>query len=230
MKVTDREESMADFELFEVRETVSRFAGAGESTMALTVCLVTALSIADFIDPDLTSAGAGQFTAGDIGVLTLAAALRENGLHSKVINLDSLFLVFLGRAKDSRAGKAAAQPLDTPPVDGGRMRDSEPGSSPHFFDFVMDRVSPLSFDIFGFSSICSSYPLTLRMAQHVKSINPKARIILGGPQASVVDEPTMGAFPCIDLVLREKRTILSPAYSGSSHARIEAANWKIFRG
>jgi len=68
---------MADFELFATRETTDRFAGArGDNTKALTVCLVT-LSLADFIDPELTSEGAGQFMAGNIGVLTLAAVLRE---------------------------------------------------------------------------------------------------------------------------------------------------------
>jgi radical SAM superfamily enzyme YgiQ (UPF0313 family) len=60
----------------------------------------------------------------------------------------------------------------------------------------------LCFDVFGFSSICSSYPLTLRLAREAKRLNPEARIILGGPQASVVDVPTLRAFPCVDIIVR----------------------------
>jgi radical SAM superfamily enzyme YgiQ (UPF0313 family) len=194
---------MMDFELFAARERVDRLAGArGEKTKPLTVCLVTALSLADFVDPELTSQGAGQFMAGNIGVLTLAAILREKGQHPEVVNLDCLFLDFLGRNGDQRRGEAVARSLNTPQVDGGPVRGSEPGSSADFFHFAMERLKALSFDVFGFSSICSSYPLTLRLAQQVKALNPNSLIILGGPQASVVDEPTMQAFPCIDFVLR----------------------------
>ena len=188
---------MADFELFEVvkSETADPIAGdRGESTKALTVCLVTALSLADFVDPELTSKGAGQFMAGNIGVLTLAAVLREKGQDPQVVNLDSLFLDFLGRIQHQPFGEAANL--------GAPEAESEHEISTYFFHFVMEHLSRLSFDVFGFSSICSSYPLTLRLAQQVKSLNPNSRIILGGPQASVVDEPTMRAFRWIDFVLR----------------------------
>jgi radical SAM superfamily enzyme YgiQ (UPF0313 family) len=50
--------------------------------------------------------------------------------------------------------------------------------------------------------VCSSYPLTLRIAGAVKRVHPESVIVLGGPQASVVDVATMRAYPFIDLVVR----------------------------
>ncbi|MGA8029615.1 MAG: radical SAM protein, partial [Bryobacteraceae bacterium] len=114
--------------------------------------------------------------AGSVGVLTLAAILREKSLKPAVVNLDCLYLEFLGSDKDK-------VPND-------------------FFQFITQRLALQSFDVFGFSSICSSYPLTLRLAQQVKNLFPNAQVVLGGPQASVVDQTTMRAFPCIDFVLR----------------------------
>ena len=55
------------------------------------VCLITALTVADFIDPDLI-VDAHANTGAQIGVLTLAALLREQGLRPIVVNLDDLFL------------------------------------------------------------------------------------------------------------------------------------------
>jgi len=57
-------------------------------------------------------------------------------------------------------------------------------------------------DLYGFSSICSTYPLSLRVAREVKRMRPYATILFGGPQASVVDVATMTAFPFVDFILR----------------------------
>jgi len=199
----DERGGMTDLKLFDVCEAFESFPGRqSQNTKALRLCLVTSLSLADFIDPELTSKGAGQFMAGNIGVLTLAAVLREQGQHPEVVNLDRLFLDFLTLNEGQRCNRTAALILKTPHVDGGHVKGSEFGSSTSFFGFVMERLHPMDFDVFGFSSICSSYPLTVRLAQQIKNLNPNSIIILGGPQASVVDEPTMRAFPCIDFVVR----------------------------
>lgn len=137
------------------------------------ICLVTALSVADFIDPDLT-VDAHAKTGAQLGVLTLSALLRQQGYRPTVINLDDLFFEFVR--------------LDR--------------SAETFFAFVARHLPAASFDVYGLSSICSSYPLTLRLAQEIRRLNPDARIILGGPQASVVDVATIRAFPCIDIIVR----------------------------
>ena len=155
------------------------------------ICLVTALTVSDFIDPDLT-AGAHSNTGAQLGVLTLAALLRQQGRDPYIVNLDDLFFEFvrLDKTRPSINRDKSVAPLVESP------------SSESFFSFVARHLPIENFDIFGLSSICSSYPLTLRLAQEIRRTNPHAKIILGGPQASVVDVATLHAFPCVDVIVR----------------------------
>jgi radical SAM superfamily enzyme YgiQ (UPF0313 family) len=159
----------------------------------LSVCLVTALTVADFIDPDLTTETHSN-TGAQIGVLTLAALLREQGFRPIFFNLDDLFYDFIG-------GHSCPASTDSDPTATGPT-DAHQEASEFFFPFVVRKLRAIACDVFGFSSICSSYPLTLRLAQEARQINPQAKIIIGGPQATVVDVATMGAFPCVDIIVR----------------------------
>jgi hypothetical protein len=157
------------------------------------ICLITALTVADFIDPDLI-AGAHSTTGAQLGVLTLAALLRQRGFEPTVIDLDTLFLDFVkdDRSRPSvRSDRAARTPSEREEI-----------HSDLFFPFLATRLRALSLDVVGLSSICSSYPLTLRLAEEVKRLNPRAVVIIGGTQASVVDVATLLAFPCVDVVVR----------------------------
>jgi len=153
------------------------------------VCFVTALTVSDFIDPDLT-AGANSTTGAHLGVLTLAALLRRQAYDPFIVNLDDLFFEFVSQDKTR------------PSIN--RDGDVVPlaKSSESFFSFVTRHLPTQPFDIFGLSTICGSYPLTLRLAQEIRRTNPEAKIILGGPQASVVDVATLKAFPCVDVIVR----------------------------
>jgi len=152
------------------------------------ICLVTALTVSDFIDPDLT-AGANSNTGAQLGVLTLAALLRREGYDPYIVNLDDLFFEFV-RLDTTRPSINR----DT------RVAPLQPSES--FYSFVVRQLPAQSFDVVGLSSICGSYPLTLRLAQEIRRTNPQAKIILGGPQASVVDVATLNAFPCVDIIVR----------------------------
>jgi radical SAM superfamily enzyme YgiQ (UPF0313 family) len=154
------------------------------------ICLVSALTVADFIDPDLITEAHAN-TGAQLGILTLAAILREQGFKPHVVNLDDLFYSFIGRGQNETK---ASQDL-----------------SEFFFPFVARHLQSLAFEIFGFSSICSSYPLTLRLADEVRRLNPEAKVILGGPQASVVDVATLEAFPGIDFIVRGEADRTFPA-------------------
>lgn len=55
--------------------------------------------------------------------------------------------------------------------------------------------------VIGFSTMCSSYHTTLRIAQECKRIHPEAQIILGGPQASITAEATMREFTFLDAIV-----------------------------
>ena len=153
------------------------------------VCFVTALTVSDFIDPDLT-AGANSTTGAHLGVLTLAALLRRQGYDPCIVNLDDLFFEFVSQDKTRPSINRGG---DVVPL-------TEPSES--FFSFVTRHLPTGPFEIFGLSTICGSYPLTLRLSQEIRRTNPQAKIILGGPQASVVDVATLNAFPCVDVIVR----------------------------
>jgi radical SAM superfamily enzyme YgiQ (UPF0313 family) len=140
------------------------------------VCLVSALTMSDFGDPELTLASDQLHWYPPIGILSIAAVLNDRGITPLVVNLNKLF-------------------FDSLKYDGERRQFD-------FLTFIVQYLESLSFEILGLSTICSSYPLTLRIAREVNRLHPSIKIILGGPQASVVDIQTMKAFPFIDFVVR----------------------------
>lgn len=157
-----------------------------QSPQQFSVCLITALTIADFVDLTAT-VSARQNVGAQIGVFTLAAVLRQHGYAVDVVNLDEYFLDYL---KPEMGG----------PTSG--LTESETVEPTSLLAFVLKRLSTFSPDVFGLSSICSSYPLTLRLARELKKLNPDVPVVLGGPQASVVDVATMNAFLYVDAVVR----------------------------
>jgi radical SAM superfamily enzyme YgiQ (UPF0313 family) len=160
---------------------------------------VTAFNLADLLDPELTTEVARKTTGAQLGILTLAAIVRNHGHVPRVVNLDSLFLEFLelrGQTRDSTNNLDSRSP-------GGHQADAATRDlPPSFFRFAVQRLRRVAADLFGFSSICSSYPLTLRLAAEIKRRRPAAWVVLGGPQASVVDMATLHAFPAVDFILR----------------------------
>lgn len=111
-----------------------------------------------------------------LGVLSLAAVLEQQGTTPRVVALDHTYQEYLHRPH-------ATDDLD-------------------FCSFAVRQLASIPADVFGFSTVCSSYPLTVRMARKLRQLLPKAIVIFGGPQASVVDRETLEAFPAVDLVVR----------------------------
>jgi radical SAM superfamily enzyme YgiQ (UPF0313 family) len=141
------------------------------------VCLVGAPTAHEFDDHVMGEAEALRAIAehAPLGVLSLAAVLEERGLHPEVVDLNRLYYEFR-RANEK----------------------DEDDFSPFAASYFRDR----RFDFVGFSSVCSSYPVTLRIACEVKRLQPDSVVAFGGPQASAVDVATLEAFAPIDLVLR----------------------------
>jgi len=110
-----------------------------------------------------------------VGILSLAAVLEAKGLQPEVVDLNR---VYYSWSQDSKRNKT------------------------DFCSFAGDYFASRDFDFFGFSTVCSSYPLTLRISAEVKRAHHKSMVALGGPQASVVDISTMRAFRFIDLIVR----------------------------
>jgi len=120
-----------------------------------------------------------------LGILSLAAVLDAQGVEPHVIDLNWLHYEYLTRDVGRREGLS-------------------------FSAHAARSLESLDFDIFGFGSICSSYPLTLRLAREVRRSHPSAKIILGGPQASVVDVPTLREFPFVDVIVRGEAEMTLP--------------------
>ena len=97
----------------------------------------------------------------------------------------------------SLAAILAPRGIRTEIVDLNLFPDSRP-----LLDQALEAILATRPDVVGFGSICSSYPFTLRLADAVKQVRADVIVIFGGPQASVVDQSTMLAFPCVDFVVR----------------------------
>lgn len=149
-------------------------------------CLITAPTVSDFDDPEITL-DAYKPRSVQLGLLCVAASIRTHGHTASVIDLDQITLSTL------TAGGRQVTPDD-------------------LFDAYVQAIASIDAPVYGFSTICGSYPATIRMAQELRRIRPDAQIVLGGPQASVVDIETMEAFPWIDLIIRGEADDTFPAY------------------
>ena len=143
----------------------------------MNLCLVSAPTATDFEDPADAQSSAVRHPAETptLGLLALAAVLDADGGSPAIVNLNSSYYDYLA---GGRSG-----------VDG-------------FAPWAADVILSTQADVYGFSSISSSYPTTLRIAECVKRSQPGCVIVLGGPQASVVDVRTLATFPFVDYVLR----------------------------
>lgn len=142
------------------------------------VCLINAPTSCEFIDPHefKSELVRRDSCAPQLGILNLAAQAEALGCITTIYDSNRAFFRFADAVGES-------QILE-------------------FAEFAARQIGALDADVFGFGSICSAYPLTLRIARRVKEIRPDSTILIGGPQASVVAEATLRAFPFVDFILR----------------------------
>src|SRR5215831_16679003 len=141
------------------------------------VCLVGAPTAHEFDDSSMSEAESLRAIAehAPLGVLSLASVLEERGLRPEVVDLNRLYYDF--RRKNDK-------------------------NEDDFGRFAASYFREPKFDFIGFGSVCSSYPVTLRIACEVKRLQPDSIVAFGGPQASAVDVATLEAYAPIDLVVR----------------------------
>ena len=156
----------------------------GVNAPAPKICLVTALTIEDFLDPQLTASV--QQRPPQLGIMTLAAILRANGFRPKIVNLDDLDLTFVNSCNYVPASSVQVEAgMEAPVPD--NIRPSEAETPRFFIPFVLDHLEGELWDAAGLSSICSSYTVDFAAgAKKSSAYGPDAPLILGGPQASVV--------------------------------------------
>src|SRR6476660_4467154 len=137
------------------------------------VCLISAPTVNQFDRRAVGETEAARIMGelAPVGILSLAAVLEAKGLQPAVVDLNRVYYSWL---QDSNRNKT------------------------DFCTFAGDYFAGRDFDgvdFFGFSTVCSSYPVTLRIAAEVKRAHRDSMVVLGGPQASVVDISTMRAYP-----------------------------------
>lgn len=140
--------------------------------------LITAPTVTEFRTPEEIASRAVQQAAlqPQLGILSVAAVLEAVGDCPHVFDVNAEYLRF--------AADVGADRIDD------------------FAHHLAATVVRANADVYGFSSICSTFPLSLRVARAVKEIRPYATILFGGPQASVVDEKVIASFPFVDFILR----------------------------
>lgn len=172
----------------------------------MNLCLVSAPTATDFEDADDAQSRDVRRHAEtpQVGLLALAGVLDARGDSPAIVNLNYCYYDYLA---SGRSG-----------VD-------------NFAAWAADVILSTQADVYGFSSICSSYPTTLRIAARVKRAHPDCVIVFGGPQASVVDMRTLAAFPFVDYVLRGEADETLPLFldalpGGRNFASVPGLTWR----
>jgi radical SAM superfamily enzyme YgiQ (UPF0313 family) len=143
------------------------------------LCLIAPPTLDQFDEGPLCQSEESRLVAehAPIGILSLAAVVEARGITPRILDLN-------------------------------RLHFEHSWPSPHqyrrvdFCSFTVEQLSSFEFDVVGFSTMCSTYPLSLRIARELKRARPSLTIVLGGPQASVVDTLTLEAFPFVDVIVR----------------------------
>ncbi|HTG92408.1 MAG TPA: radical SAM protein [Pyrinomonadaceae bacterium] len=145
----------------------------------MNICLISPPTVIEFSERKVEACEALRLIASHapMGILSLAAVLEQHKLEPQIVDLNSLYYEYVSRESSGKTGQ-------------------------DFCSFAADALSRIKADVFGFSTICSTYPFTLRFAERIRKDHPRSFIVLGGPQASVVDVPTLQHFPFIDLIVR----------------------------
>jgi hypothetical protein len=143
------------------------------------LCLIAPPTLDQFDEGPLCQSEESRVVAehAPIGILSLAAVVEARGIRPQILDLN-------------------------------RLHFEHSWPSPHqyrrvdFCTLAVRELSPFESDVVGLSTMCSTYPLSLRIARELKRTRPSVTIVLGGPQVSVVDTLTLEAFPFVDVVVR----------------------------
>ena len=170
------------------------------------VCLISAPTATDFeVVTDAQRAEVRKATlVPQLGVLALAAVLEQCGHPPLIVNLNQRYYEYLQQGGLGVAGFASS---------------------------AADAIVATGANVFGFSSISSSYPVTMRIAECVKRIHPECTVLFGGPQASAVGLRTLSAFPFVDYVLRGEADETLPLFlnelaGGHNFAIVPGLTWR----
>src|SRR5438552_3751934 len=120
------------------------------------ICLISAPTANQFDSRAVGEMEAARIMGelAPVGILSLAAVLEAKGLQPEVVDLNRVYYEWQQKSK--------------------RNQDS---SKADFCSFAGDYFAGRDSDFFGFSTVCSSYPVTLRIATEVKRAHPKSVVV-----------------------------------------------------
>ncbi|HVN74750.1 MAG TPA: radical SAM protein [Thermoanaerobaculaceae bacterium] len=151
-------------------------------------CLISAATVNDARSAEELSRD--QREPVPLGILSLTGVLKREGIGTEVVDLDRLFLTWLAERDGAHNARG-------------------------FHESVAAKLAEAGARVYGFGSICSSYPLTLRVATALKRLRADAVIVLGGPQATAAAEETVAEFPAVDVVVCGEGDLILPALVGA---------------
>ena len=137
-----------------------------------------------------------------LNLLCLGASLRERGHEVELID--------------------QTLALSTGKVEGGSR----------FHENIAALIAQRQPDVVGFATMCNSYPQSLTLARHCKQALPGVKIVMGGPQATAVDMPTLRHFPWVDVIVRGEADHSFPDLIDHWHAgenslgRLSGLSWR----
>src|ERR1700733_10656675 len=116
------------------------------------VCLVSAPTVTEYLSADEWNSRnvRSAVSRPQLGILSLAAVLEGIGDCPDIVDVNRAYLRYV-------------ETLSSAPID--------------VADFLGSAIVEYDADLYGFSSICSTYPLTVRVAESVKKLRPNATIV-----------------------------------------------------
>ncbi|MFP4316495.1 MAG: B12-binding domain-containing radical SAM protein [Desulfovibrionales bacterium] len=82
------------------------------------------------------------------------------------------------------------------------LRTGDLAMGPSIYEDCAQTILADGPDVVGFAAQCTTYPAVIQIATRLRRQDPKVRIVVGGHNASFVDERTLARFSCIDAVIR----------------------------
>jgi len=70
------------------------------------------------------------------------------------------------------------------------------------YDDCVERILAEAPDLVGFSAQCTTYPAVIQISKKIKGRDPHVKIVIGGHNASFVDQETLKRYPFIDAIVR----------------------------
>jgi hypothetical protein len=70
------------------------------------------------------------------------------------------------------------------------------------YDDCAERILEEAPDLVGFSAQCTTYPAVIQISKKVKAKRPSTKIVIGGHNASFVDQVTLERYPFVDCIVR----------------------------